>query len=77
MTGPERPDWVPTDLYPFEDRWAEIDGNLVHYVDAAIADWWATQAPTPGNAPRAKVPKPPSKRKPPARKGTRDLPTPT
>jgi haloalkane dehalogenase len=24
---------VPDDLYPFEDRWAEIDGNLVHYVD--------------------------------------------
>ncbi len=23
----------PGDLYPFEDRWAEIDGNLVHYVD--------------------------------------------
>jgi len=30
---PERPAWVPGDLYPFEDRWAEIDGNLVHYVD--------------------------------------------
>jgi haloalkane dehalogenase len=30
---PERPAWVPADLYPFEDRWAEIDGNLVHYVD--------------------------------------------
>jgi haloalkane dehalogenase len=28
-----RPSWVPSDLYPFEDRWAEIDGNLVHYVD--------------------------------------------
>ncbi len=30
---PARPAWVPDDLYPFEDRWAEIDGNLVHYVD--------------------------------------------
>ncbi len=30
---PERPAWVPSGLYPFEDRWAEIDGNLVHYVD--------------------------------------------
>ena len=30
---PERPDWVPDDLYPFEDRWAEIDGHAVHYVD--------------------------------------------
>ena len=32
-TMPERPAWVPDELYPFEDRWAEIDGNLVHYVD--------------------------------------------
>jgi haloalkane dehalogenase len=30
---PARPDWVPPDLYPFADRWAEIDGHLVHYVD--------------------------------------------
>ena len=28
-----RPDWVSDDLYPFEDRWAEIDGATVHYVD--------------------------------------------
>lgn len=28
-----RPGWVPSDLYPFEDRWADIDGHLVHYVD--------------------------------------------
>jgi haloalkane dehalogenase len=33
VTGPERPAWVPSDLYPFEDRWAEINGNLLHYVD--------------------------------------------
>ena len=31
-TRPTRPSWVPNDLYPFEDRWAEI-GDLVHYVD--------------------------------------------
>ena len=30
---PARPAWVPDDLYPFADRWAEIDGNVVHYVD--------------------------------------------
>ena len=28
-----RPPWVPGDLYPFEDRWADVDGSLVHYVD--------------------------------------------
>ncbi len=35
MTAAERvrPAWVPDDLYPFEDHWAEIDGSLVHYVD--------------------------------------------
>jgi haloalkane dehalogenase len=33
---PERPGWVPGDLYPFEDRWAEIEGNLVHYVDEGV-----------------------------------------
>ena len=31
--GMTRPAWVPADLYPFEDHWAEIDGNLVHYLD--------------------------------------------
>ena len=31
--APARPDWVPSELYPFEDRWATIDGNLVHYID--------------------------------------------
>lgn len=30
---PERPAWVPADLYPFEDRWLEIDGHHIHYVD--------------------------------------------
>lgn len=35
MTGtvPTRPSWVPADLYPFEDHWADIEGNQVHYVD--------------------------------------------
>ena len=28
-----RPAWVSDELYPFEDRWAEIDGGTVHYVD--------------------------------------------
>jgi haloalkane dehalogenase len=30
---PTRPGWVPDDLYPFEDRWADVDGNLVHFID--------------------------------------------
>lgn len=30
---PARPAWVPTDLYPFTDRWAEVDGSVVHYID--------------------------------------------
>jgi haloalkane dehalogenase len=30
---PDRPAWVPDELYPFVDRWVELDGNLVHYVD--------------------------------------------
>ena len=29
----DRPAWVPADLYPFEDHYAEIDGARVHYVD--------------------------------------------
>jgi haloalkane dehalogenase len=29
----ERPGWVDSELYPFEDRWAELDGHYVHYVD--------------------------------------------
>lgn len=31
--APARPAWVPGDLYPFADHWAEIEANLVHYVD--------------------------------------------
>ncbi|GAB4586021.1 alpha/beta fold hydrolase [Nocardia sp. IFM 10818] len=28
-----RPDWVDDELFPFESRFAEIDGHSVHYVD--------------------------------------------
>jgi haloalkane dehalogenase len=28
-----RPAWVPGELYPFEDRYAEVAGSVVHYVD--------------------------------------------
>jgi haloalkane dehalogenase len=28
-----RPAWVPSDLYPFADRWADAAGCRVHYVD--------------------------------------------
>ena len=30
---PSRPAWVPDELYPFEDRYADINGSRVHYVD--------------------------------------------
>jgi haloalkane dehalogenase len=30
---PERPAWVPQDLYPFADRYLEAAGARVHYVD--------------------------------------------
>ena len=34
MTGARgRPDWVPSELYPFADRYAEVAGCVVHYVD--------------------------------------------
>jgi haloalkane dehalogenase len=29
----ERPSWVDAELYPFDDRWAELDGHTLHYVD--------------------------------------------
>src|SRR4051794_37968170 len=29
----QRPDWVDNEMYPFEDRWATVDGSPVHYVD--------------------------------------------
>jgi haloalkane dehalogenase len=28
-----RPSWVPGDLYPYQDHWADIDGHVVHYLD--------------------------------------------
>ena len=28
-----RPEWVSDDLFPFESRFIDIDGNTVHYVD--------------------------------------------
>jgi haloalkane dehalogenase len=31
--SPHRPAWVPNDLYPFQDRYAELEGCIVHYVD--------------------------------------------
>jgi len=31
--SPARPTWVPRDLYPFEDSYAELDGSRVHYVE--------------------------------------------
>jgi haloalkane dehalogenase len=33
MTARRRPSWVPSELYPFEDRYIQIDGAQVHYVD--------------------------------------------
>jgi haloalkane dehalogenase len=29
----ERPDWVDSELYPFQDHWIDVDGCNVHYVD--------------------------------------------
>ena len=28
-----RPDWLDDDLFPFESRFVDLDGNTVHYVD--------------------------------------------
>ncbi len=33
VTSESRPAWVPQDLYPFEDRFAEIGGATIHYID--------------------------------------------
>ncbi|MBF6332209.1 alpha/beta fold hydrolase [Nocardia transvalensis] len=30
---PQRPGWLPEQLYPFADHYADIDGARVHYVD--------------------------------------------
>jgi haloalkane dehalogenase len=32
VTG-TRPAWVPNDLYPFEDHWADVGGHRIHYID--------------------------------------------
>lgn len=29
----ERPSWVDDELFPFQSRFVEVDGNVVHYVD--------------------------------------------
>ena len=33
MTVTERPEWVDDTLFPFQSRFAELDGNVVHYLD--------------------------------------------
>lgn len=33
MTVTERPGWVDDGLFPFESRFVEVDGNVVHYID--------------------------------------------
>ncbi len=33
MRSPDPPAWVPHELYPFESRFADVDGARVHYVD--------------------------------------------
>jgi haloalkane dehalogenase len=32
-TAPLIPDWLDTTLFPFENHYREIDGNIVHYLD--------------------------------------------
>ena len=29
----KRPEWVDSDLFPFESKWIDVDGHLMHYVD--------------------------------------------
>lgn len=29
----ERPDWLPTELFPYQDHFVHLDGHSVHYVD--------------------------------------------
>ncbi len=33
MSSTTRPEWIPSDLYPFESHFAELGGTSVHYVD--------------------------------------------
>ncbi len=34
----DRPDWVDSSLYPFNDQWMMIDGHRIHYVDEGPRD---------------------------------------
>src|SRR5436309_2806564 len=34
----ERPDWVDSKLFPFEDMWITIDAHRIHYVDEGPRD---------------------------------------
>ncbi len=29
----QRPQWLDEQLYPFQSRFVEIDGNRIHYID--------------------------------------------
>ena len=33
MNPPARPAWLNHELYPLKDRWLDLDGNRVHYLD--------------------------------------------
>lgn len=41
-----RPAWVDDDLFPFESRFVEVDGCVVHYVDEGPVELDAEDAPT-------------------------------
>jgi len=28
-----RPDWLPYEEYPFQDRFIDLDGHTIHYID--------------------------------------------
>jgi haloalkane dehalogenase len=36
MPSRARPAWVPSDLYPFDDRYADVAGCVVHHVDEGV-----------------------------------------
>jgi haloalkane dehalogenase len=38
ITNDKRPEWLSFDLYPFEGRLIQIDGNIIHYVDEGKGD---------------------------------------
>ena len=33
LQTPQRPEWVDSELYPFESKWIALDGHTVHYID--------------------------------------------